>query len=72
MTSYHNPRLPGNWELAPAASLPLFAWAATAAHCNSSRIPIAVRRIAAKARVSFHHAAVIATLAGIPSEVHHD
>jgi len=72
MSSYHNPGMPGNREVAPAASLPLFAWAATAAPANVSRIPIAVRRIAAKARVSLHHATVIATLAGIPSEVHLD
>ncbi len=73
MRDYHRPGMPGHGKRAPVASLPLFAWAAaSAAPAKTPTIARAVRRIAAKGRISLHHAAVIATLAGIPTEVHHD
>ncbi len=73
MRGYHRSGAPGHGKGASVASLPLFAWAAAKADpATTPNIARAVRRIAAKGRISLHHAAVIATLAGIPTEVHHD
>jgi hypothetical protein len=69
MQTYHSPGLPGNGEVSSADTLPLWRWAAAkAAPASSAAIPRAVRRIAAKGRISLPHATVVAELLGLTSE----
>ena len=57
----------GEGEVLSFASLPLWQWAATKPHA-ASPFNWPALRIAAKARISLPHAAIVAELMGYPTE----